>query len=76
MWKRLSAGLTTLLLLAALALPASAQNPDFRDTRWKDDSGAPSVTGLKDNVPVMEYLLAFCGSLLVLLTVCTPSRRR
>ena len=76
MWQRLLGWLTPLVLLAALALPAIAQNPDFKDTRWKDDSGVPSLPGSKERVPVMEYLLAFCGSLLVLLIVCTPSRRR
>jgi hypothetical protein len=76
MWQRLLGWLTPLVLLAALALPASAQNPDFKDTRWKDDSGAPPLPSMRDHVPVLEYLLAFCGSLLVLLIVCTPSRRR
>jgi len=64
-WHRIRRWLASLLLLGALALPVSAQEgPPGQD---KPDDRSP---------PALAYALLFGGTLLILVIVCMPSRKR
>jgi hypothetical protein len=76
MWRRVVLWLTPLVLSAGLVLQASGQNPPAAkdptaEAKSKDDSASP-----KDHVPLPEFALTFVGTVVVLLIVCSPSRKR
>jgi hypothetical protein len=59
---------------------ASEKKSPLQELRWRDDqtvTNLPSVP--KDaggHVPVFEYFLAIAATIVVMLIVCTPSRKR
>jgi hypothetical protein len=87
MWRTVLRWLTPLVLGGLSLLPLDAQTPQsspdkdkkitLQELRWREDE--PVRPTSKDSsggrVPVLEYALAIGGTLLVLLIVCTPSRK-
>jgi hypothetical protein len=79
MVKRSLSWLAPLLLAAYLALPAAAQTKNdgaVDSTRWRSDNPGSGLPAIKDSLPVMEFVVATCGCVLVLFILCTPSRKR
>jgi hypothetical protein len=89
MWRVLVGCLAAAVLGLGIPPSACAQPPPtttsekkspLQELRWRDDqpgSTLPSVP--KDSgghVPVFEYFLAIAATIVVMLIICTPSRKR
>jgi hypothetical protein len=73
--------LAILLVSTCTAAAVSAQNApkekDLQVMRWREDNpGGTGLPTLKENLPIMEFVLATCGCALVLFILCAPSRKR
>jgi hypothetical protein len=75
-----------LLLLESVFLSRSCAQPATTDKkttalqelRWREDQYVPPAKAAPSDgghVPILEYILAVIGTLLVLLIVCMPSRK-
>jgi hypothetical protein len=90
MWRTLFRWLSPLVLTGGLLWPADAQIPSqlqpsdkkntpVQELRWRDDQPSTlaqtTPSGGTSRVPVGEYVVAIAGTLLILLILCTPSRK-
>jgi hypothetical protein len=89
MWRTLLPWLLAVLIVCWSVLPALAQTSKapadkqkditMQDLRWRDDQpggqpAQPSSSGPR--VPAAEYALAISAMFLIMVIVCTPSRKR
>jgi hypothetical protein len=86
MWRIVVRWLIPILFAAVCLAPAYTQStqqptekkndlPELRRLEDHPSTPGPTTPSTSAKVPVFEYLLAIAGTLLVLIIVCTPSRK-